>query len=389
MAKKIAFTPQYRITNSIASALMRIQACQQAVSMLPITPMLLAKLRETSKYQTIHYSTMIEGNRLTERQVVQVIQQNHVIPGRERDEKEVKGYYAALEAVQKYVGQNEPVSEELIQKLHALVLFAGKDKVTPSPYRTNQNVIKESGTGRIVYLPPEAHDVPLLMAGLVSWLHDKKNIVPTPILAALAHYQFATIHPYLDGNGRTARLLATLIIHQGGFDLKGIYSLDEYYARDIHAYYNALTVGPFYNYYMGREVADPTSLKLCRDSYAKALEELRWADLTGWVEYFCEGMADAFERVQKSAQKEALLSPVDHTLLLRELTEPQRKVVQLFQDHSSITNAQIVDLLGIAERTARNWCTQWVEMGFLQIAQASRKARTYTLGKKFLPLVNA
>jgi Fic family protein len=73
-----------------------------------------------------------------------------------------------------------------------------------------------------------------------------------PIEAGIAHYQYATIHPYYDGNGRTARLLTTLILHLGTYDLKGLYALEEYYARNLKAYYEALTVGPSHNYYMGR-----------------------------------------------------------------------------------------------------------------------------------------
>jgi Fic family protein len=79
-----------------------------------------------------------------------------------------------------------------------------------------------------------------------------------PLIAALAHYQFATIHPYYDGNGRTARLLANLILHKAGYGLKGIYSLDEYYARQLTGYYEALTVGPSHNYHLGRAEADVT-----------------------------------------------------------------------------------------------------------------------------------
>ncbi len=80
--------------------------------------------------------------------------------------------------------------------------------------------------------------------------------MPVPVIAALAHYQFATIHPYYDGNGRTARLLTTLILHKAGYGLKGIYSLEEYYSRNFDGYYYALAVGGSHNYYMGREKAD-------------------------------------------------------------------------------------------------------------------------------------
>ena len=73
------------------------------------------------------------------------------------------------------------------------------------------------------------------MRSLVEWTNAEltDGELPAPIVAALAHYQFATIHPYLDGNGRTARLLATLILRKAGYGLKGIYSLDEHYAKSL------------------------------------------------------------------------------------------------------------------------------------------------------------
>ena len=112
------------------------------------------------------------------------------------------------------------------------------------------------------------------MQNLLIWL-QQKDLVSCPILAAIAHYQFATIHPYYDGNGRTARLLTTLILHLGGYGLKGLYSLEEYYARNLPAYYAAISVGPSHNYYLGREAAD----------------------ITDWIEYFIGGMAESFDKV--------------------------------------------------------------------------------------------
>jgi hypothetical protein len=94
-AKK--FTPTFTITPAVANELMRIEAVRQAIRTLPITPRMLANLRETARLFSSHYSTMIEGNRLTQEQVAQVIGADQRFPGRERDQNEVKGYYAALD----------------------------------------------------------------------------------------------------------------------------------------------------------------------------------------------------------------------------------------------------------------------------------------------------
>src|SRR5579863_10219360 len=119
MAKKksASFHPNFTITPTMASDLMRIEAVKQAIHTLPITPRVLANLRETARLFSTHYSTMIEGNRLTQEQVAQVIGGEQHFPGRERDQDEVKGYYAALDEVERMVKRREKVSEATVQRL--------------------------------------------------------------------------------------------------------------------------------------------------------------------------------------------------------------------------------------------------------------------------------
>ena len=250
--RRAGFNPVFAITPAMAGALMRIEAVRQAVQLLPVTPRVLANLRETARLFSTHYSTMIEGNRLTREQVAQVIAADRHFPGRERDEDEVKGYHAALDELERLAGRGDKITEAAVQRLHALVMCAGRTRVKPTPYRDGQNVIRDALNRRIVYMPPEASDVPSLMRELIDWINGNDELpVPikaavahyqyatyfeqgltpvcsTAIKAAVAHYQYATIHPYYDGNGRTARLLTTLILYLGAYDLKGIYALEEY-----------------------------------------------------------------------------------------------------------------------------------------------------------------
>jgi Fic family protein len=97
--KRPSFAPTFSITPAMANSLMRIEAARQAILTLAIPLRMLANLRETARLFSTHYSTMIEGNRLTREQVAQVIEGAQHFPGRERDENEVKGYYAALDEV--------------------------------------------------------------------------------------------------------------------------------------------------------------------------------------------------------------------------------------------------------------------------------------------------
>jgi Fic family protein len=243
----------------------------------------------------------------------------------------------------------------------------GRKRTKPTPYRAGQNVIRDSASRRIVYMPPEAKEVRPLMRAFVSWIgSSKKESLPTPIRAGIAHYQFATIHPYYDGNGRTARLLTTLILHLGGYDLKGLYSLEEYYARNLTAYYEALSVGPSHNYYEGRAEAD----------------------ITGWVDYFCEGMAESFESVRRRAAQAARQGEKDKTKILRLLDPRQRKALELFTKSSVITSSDVEALFGISQRAARNLLTAWVENGFVVIADPARKSRRYALAGQFSDVLN-
>jgi Fic family protein len=363
----MGFDPCYFITPEIAGALMRIESFKQSVSTLPITPRVLANLRETARLFSTHYSTMIEGNRLTQEQVGRVIEGAQHFPGRERDENEVRGYYAALDEVERHVESSKKLTEATVKKLHALVMAGGKTRVRPTPYRDGQNVIRDGKTGGIVYMPPEATDVEVLMQQLIAWIRaGSAGHFPVPLKAAIVHYQFATIHPYYDGNGRTARLLTNLVLHLGGYGLNGLYALEEYYARDLRSYYEALTVGPSHNYYLGRASAD----------------------ITRWIAYFIDGMAESFEKVHAQAKREAERGNKDQSKLLRNLDGRQRKVLTLFQRSREVTAREIAELFGFQSRNAALVCRRWEEAGFLEATDPARKSRRYKLADALEALVD-
>ena len=362
--KPTVYSPNFKITAAIANDLMRIEAVRQSIQVLPITPRVLATLRETARLFSTHYSTMIEGNRLTQQQVAQVIAEGQHFPGRERDQDEVRGYYAALDEVERLVTTGGPITESGVQRLHALVMSAGRKRIKPTQYRDGQNVIRDSRSQVIVYMPPEARDVPALMAQLVQWINLKDDL-PVPIKAAITHYQYATIHPYYDGNGRTARLLTTLVLQLRGYGLKGLYALEEYYAQKLQDYYEALTVGPSHNYYLGRAEAD----------------------ITKWIGYFVEGMAVSFQKVEAQARIEAGRGSSDQTRALRKLDARQRRALELFERSQEVTTRGIGVLFGLQPRAASVLCQSWVEDGFLIVSNPSKKSRRYQLAAEYEALM--
>ncbi|MBP9877088.1 MAG: Fic family protein [Alphaproteobacteria bacterium] len=339
-----------------------IEASRQLITDLPITAKMISSLRESAKIASTHHSTYIEGNGLSLAEVRTIIQDNSHFPNREKDEKEIRNYYQALDAIDKMALDTIPIQELDIQYLHG-ISFLGKTK--PTPYRDGQNVIRAGKL--VVYIPPKATDVPSLMQDLIDWINQSiKDDLPLPIITGLAHYQFATIHPYYDGNGRTARLLVTLILHKYHYGLKGIYSLEEYYAKDLHAYYQALTVGSDEDYYQGHR------------------EE---ADLTNFLEYFIEGMAHAFETIKTQAKTAQTQGSIDQSPLLRNLTRQQKLTLKLFITSKEITTKDIADLFQFSDRQARYLCQEWISNNFIKIANPASKNRSYQLTEKYESLI--
>ena len=357
-------TYSFSFTPSIVRHLQSIERVRELVRLTILPPLIAEQLRNRAHIRSTHYSTRIEGNRLTLKETEQVIQQGRSFPGRERDVREVERYYLALQQVEKWIEGNQKITEARIRKLHAL-LFSGR-RATPTPYRDGQNVIRTSG-GEIVYMPPEAEDVPGLMAEIVQWIHQSTPDLPVPIIAGLTHYQFVTIHPFYDGNGRAARTLTTWILHQSGYDLGKFYSLEEFYAEDLNGYYDALVTHPHHNYYFGRNKAD----------------------ITPWLDYFLQGMTVVFKRVADEVESQAQ-GTVDDSMvdLLRPLDHRARRVLGLFSNQELIQSSDVANILGISARQSRDLLTDWVGQGWLEIADPSRRGRKYGLAQKYKDLLN-
>ena len=356
-----AWSPRFTITPAVARGLMSIEAARAVVAEAPIPPVVEAELRRRARLRSTHFSTRIEGNRLTLAEAEQVIHGRRAdFHGRERDVGEVKNYWDALLRVEEWATRKQGLSEDLIQRLHACVEKGSRAR--PTPYRDGQNVIRDSASGAIVYLPPEASEVPALMAEMVAWVRKaEKDALPVPLVAALTHYQFVTIHPYFDGNGRTARLLATFILHRGGYGLNGLLSLEEHHARDLEGYYHALAAHPHHNYYFGRAEAD----------------------LTGWLEYFIGLTARVYELAKDEALRcvrEGILPEPEE---VRRLDRRARMVIALFGKQDRITAADVARVLGLSERQVRDLIRGWVADGWLLVADPARRSRAYTLSAEY------
>jgi len=355
--------PRYTITPSMVRNLMDIECARVTVENTPLPLAVQAELTRNARIRATHYSTRIEGNRLTlqeaEAAISNRLRQCH---GRERDVAEVRNYWNALNRVEEWARDAKPVTEDAIKRIHSMVMNGTRSK--PAPYRDGQNVIRDSLTGGIIYFPPEAQDVARLMNEMVAWIHAAQHTqLPSMLIAGLAHYQFVTIHPYYDGNGRTARLLATFILHRSGYGLNGLFSLEEYHSRDLEAYYNALNVGAHHNYYMSRVNAD----------------------LTCWLEYFVSTLASVFTTAKDEALRCAENGIPSVPELLRSLDHRARIVMALFAKKISITSSDVAQALGLSDRMARVLLAQWVAEDWLIVADPSKRGRRYALATEYEP----
>jgi Fic family protein len=353
--------PKYETSGQVINALMKIASLRDAISNITLAAKIEAKMKHEARLKSTHYSTRIEGNRLSLKQTKDVIDENRRnLYGRERDVKEVENYWNALIETEKLAGMQSAFSEELIKKIHALV-ETGK-KTRPTPYRTGQNVIRDSHTGGIVYMPPEAKDVPGLMREMVDWMKWAETAkIPAPLIAAFVHYQFVTIHPYYDGNGRTARLLADFLLMKGNFGLNGLFSLEEYHAKDIEAYYRELSTHPHHNYYEGRDKAD----------------------LTGWVIYFLKILEDAYVELKETTKSYSPPAGRKNQEKIRQLDRRAKEIYPLFESSNTITTSDISRVLKIKKRMAAYLARDWVKEGFLVAVGESNKTRAYKLADEF------
>jgi Fic family protein len=353
----VPWQPRYTLTSPIVRSLMEIEASRAVVEHIALPPAVQSELRRRARLRSTHYSTRIEGNRLTLAEAQQVVEGRlRHLGARERDAGEVRNYWNALLRVEEWAAQRTSLTEALIQRLHGLVERGRRAR--PTPYRDGQNMIRDSETGAIVYLPPEAKDVPNLMAALVDWVEQAEgDQLPPPIVAGLAHYQFVTIHPYFDGNGRTARLLATFLLHRGGYGLNGVFSLEERHALDLAAYYRSLAVHPHHNYYEGRAEVD----------------------LTPWLDYFLATLATVFAAAREEALQRTSEGLRVEPEAFRKLDPRARAVLDHFSRSELITSRDVAGTLGLSERTARELLQAWVHDGWIEIADPSRRGRSYRL----------
>ena len=268
------FQPSFRISNRATAALTRIERARGFLDAAKLSEDWLATMRSRALLLEAHHTTHIEGTRLTLEQAERLFAGQAVPEADPEDARELLNYRNAFEFVSGYLNDGGPVTEGLIREIHRrLVVGVRGGAAHPGKYRRVQNFVVNSRTSEIIYTPPPPLDVAPLMAELVSWLNAPTEIHPV-LASGIGQFQLVHIHPFVDGNGRTSRLLSTLCLYRAGYDFKRLFSISEYYDRDRAAFYAAI-----------QGVRD------------------QGMNLTGWLDYFVEGLATQMDEVKARGER--------------------------------------------------------------------------------------
>lgn len=263
------FAPHFTITNAMTAGLTAIERARGFLEAAALSESWVARMSQRALLLEAHHTTHIEGTQLTLDQAERLWAGGAVAEARKDDVRELLNYRDAFHLVSEYLGSGKPLTEALVREIHQrLVKGVRGGAGDPGRYRAVQNYVVNSRTREVIYTPPPPAQVPPQMRELVEWLGGETPVHPV-LVAGIAQFQLVHIHPFVDGNGRTSRLLSTLCLYRAGYDFKRLFTLSEFYDRDRGAFYRAI-----------QGVRD------------------QGMDLTGWLEYFVHGLATQLDEVK-------------------------------------------------------------------------------------------
>ncbi len=340
------FNPVFKTTNKIVQHIAEISAARELILNAPLLPQLELKLQREAIIKMAHHSTSIEGNPLTLEQVKKLLIGNEVAAW-QKDKDEVLNYVGVLEYIDK-LGEKKVknITEEIILKIHQI----NTKNILPmdqSGYYRKIPVAVVDRFGEVVFQPPPVDKIASLMKDFILWLNNSQaqELYPV-ILSGISHYEFVRIHPFVDGNGRTARALSTLILYLKGFDTKRFFALDDYYNEERERYYGAL------------QTIDQKTL-----------------DMTQWLEYFCEGVAVSMNKVKDTVLQLSLDRRLKDKRGQVFLNERQIKILRYLQTNPRINSSEIQKMFNISREMANRIIRVLIEQDL--IVRAGKGKATY------------
>lgn len=269
-----AFNPKFTITNRMTAAITQIERARGFLEAARLSDDWVRDMGAEALIKEAHHTTHIEGTQLTLDQAERLWRGEAVPEADPDDARELLNYRSAFEFVSDCLDSGDPITEGLIREIHRkLVEGVRGGKADPGNYRRIQNYVANSSTGEVIYTPPSAVEVPIMMSDMVKWLNYDLDIHPV-LISGIAQFQLVHIHPFLDGNGRTSRLLSTLCLYKAGYDFKRLFTISEYYDRD-------------------------------RPTFYKKIQSVRenGMDMTGWLDYFITGLETQMIEVKERGEQ--------------------------------------------------------------------------------------
>lgn len=347
------------ITNDILNSIIEIELNRYKISLVELSQNVLNKLHKNSKKKSSYASNKIEGNPLSEKQAEEVIESDerkHYL----KPEQEVRNYFLALNYLEEKLNNKEKLSKKLILDVQKLVeKGAPKEKVGlrgPMPPGV-LFAVYDSKTGNPDYIPPEYNDVPGLLDELIEYVNTTDD--HPLIVAAVVHYQLVTIHPFEDGNGRTARLLSGYIMDLNGYGFNGVGSLEEYFAYDVDEYYDSIQMGLPALYYSGRE--NPPHPEI-------------------WINYFLR-MVKLYSRKVCDLQLFSEEEDIAGSLSFLKEREKELLVLLISNYRGEFTPIEVSKQLSVTNKTVINRLAVLVKNGFVIPILVNKRIRSYKLSE--------
>ena len=342
------FKPTYTITDKILNNLTAIASAREVIEQSYLVPKWEAGLRRRALLHNTHSSTAIEGNSLSLEQV-EALAAGKDVSATAKDKQEVLNYIEALEAIPALAEKLKIGISDILNIHKILTKNVMQSAADSGSFRNRQvfvgkRVIDGAGLKEVVeYMPPKTKEVPGLVKEFLDWLNlDKAREINPVLLAGIVHYEIARIHPFIDGNGRTARALAMFILYVSGFDHRRIFALDDYYDRDRQAYYAALKTAQVNN-----------------------------GDITQWLEYFTDGVAYSVNEVKEAVLKVGSKKKKGQRAQVA-LTPKQLKIVEYISVHGKVRNKDLQGLFKISAQAIHKELTKLVELKVIKPAGGGR-----------------
>lgn len=346
------YSPKFNITNKILKNIGAAEGAKEVIENAPLVPSFEKQFQSDAIIRTVYHGTHIEGNDLTMLQTKKVLEGEDVY-GRPRDIQEVINYRNVVNILEELKKRDEYDVKEL-NFIHRGTVEKIVDEPKVGVLRNTQVVIKEEGTGKIIFSPPNFVEVPYLLEDFFAWLNsaDAKEIHPV-LRAGIVHYVLVSIHPYVEGNGRTVRAFTTLILLKEGYDIRKFFALEEHFDNDLGAYYEAFGL------------------------VDKQNDNIALRDLTPWLEYFTEVVASELTKIKERVRK---LS-VDSRLKIKignqiSLSERQMRLVEYLGDNSGGGMKDLKQVLSmVSEDTILRDLTDLIKKGLIRKEGATKSAR--------------